>query len=209
VEWHLHPGHNTVSLTGAAHTTDLYRRVPGGWTQPPAGRWPDHFMWEKFLRVPGVRAATATRATTVKAPAATHATVDADGRGANLQAWWDRMHAPGFRARWDLEVLDAVRRSAIEMLMAQQILRDHLGEQSDRIAEERRLTAAHLANLEAADDALRSEVGLLRAAVDRAEAEARDARTVIDEMQATRTWRLHDRLATVPVLRRLLARPLR
>ena len=38
VEWHLHPGHNTVSLTGAAHTVELYRRLPAGWQAPPAGR---------------------------------------------------------------------------------------------------------------------------------------------------------------------------
>ena len=37
VEWHLHPGHNAVSLTGAAHTRDLYRRLPFGW-RTGAGR---------------------------------------------------------------------------------------------------------------------------------------------------------------------------
>ena len=199
VAWHLHPGHNTVSLTGAAHTAELYRRVPQGWQAPPPGRWPDHFMWEQFFRLPDVRMATAPRATTVKPPAAIRLGIDADERRTSLEGWWDRMHEPGFREQWDLEVADAVRRSAIETFMDQQVLREQVQALSDGVVELREVTGGRIAHLEA----IERELG---ADNDRLRAELGADRSEVELMRATRTWRLHDRLAGLPVLRRMLAR---
>jgi GalNAc5-diNAcBac-PP-undecaprenol beta-1,3-glucosyltransferase len=34
VEWHLQHGWNTIGLTGVAHSSEMYRRLPRGWTEP-------------------------------------------------------------------------------------------------------------------------------------------------------------------------------
>jgi hypothetical protein len=191
--WHLRPGNNTVSLTGATHTMDLYRRVPGGWQAPPAGRWSDHFMWEQFFRLPGVRLATGARATTIKAPASLHADVGADARHTSLEGWWERMHEPGAHERWDVEVADAVRRSALEAFMAQAALHEQAQGLSDGLLELREVSQGRIAHLEAAERELVTEIEELRAE--------------LEQMRATRTWRAHDRLSSVPLFKRLLARP--
>jgi uncharacterized damage-inducible protein DinB len=114
VAWHGHPRHNTISLTGAAHTTALYRRLPAGWRPAPPGRWSDHFMWEQIFSVPGVRLATGRRATTIKPPANVRKEMSAAARGEELAAWWDRVHEPNFAAWWDEAVERAVRRTAVD-----------------------------------------------------------------------------------------------
>lgn len=190
VEWHLHPGHNTVSLTGAAHTIDLYRRVPAGWQAPPAGRWPDHFMWEQFFRLPGVRLATSPRSTTVKPPA-TGSSATAAERRAALEQWWDRMHRPGAGAEWDAAVGEATRRTGIETFMAQQVLRDDLDDLRTAMDELNRATHDRIAHLERTGEALAAERDAARTELagtrERLEGE-------LAEMRATRTWRLHERV---------------
>jgi GalNAc5-diNAcBac-PP-undecaprenol beta-1,3-glucosyltransferase len=202
VEWHLHPGHNTVSLTGAAHTMAAYRRLPRGWHTPPPGRWPDHYMWEQFLRVPDLRVVTSRRSTTVKLPASLRHGLDAVTRGATLQAWWDRMHRPGFRAWWDAEVEEAVRRGAIELFMDRVVLSDQLQETQATVTDLRTDVARTVDGLDAATRMVREleEENAAR------RSEATLVRAHLEEMQATRTWRLHDRLMRNPLLRRALAR---
>jgi hypothetical protein len=194
VAWHLHPNHNTVSLTGAAHTVDLYRRVPEGWQAPPPGRWPDHHMWEKFLRLPGARFATSPRSTTIKPPA-TGSSATAEERRAGLVVWWERMHRPGFRQEWDAEVEEAIRRSAIRTFMDQQVLREQAQELSDGVLALRE----HAGAVEADRD---------RVVLERDELVERLAATndELDAIRATRTWRWHDRVTANPAVRRLYGR---
>jgi hypothetical protein len=206
VAWHLHPRRNTVSLTGAAHTTELYRRVPLGWQAPPPGRWPDHYMWEQFLRLPDVRLVTSRRATTIKPPASPRPGRDPGTRRTSLQAWWDRMHQPDFRTWWDSEVTDAVRRSAIETYMDRVVLGEQVQEMSTGIIELRDDTARRIAAFEAESTALRAALEEARAEATDDRDEASAARADLELVHATRTWRLHDRLSALPLLRRLLAR---
>jgi glycosyltransferase involved in cell wall biosynthesis len=176
VAWHLdpRPGHNTVSLTGAAHTTEVYRRLPHGWQAPPPGRWPDHYMWDQFLHLPGIRIATALRTTTIKPPSVLRGHLDPASRRAALQTWWDRMHGPDFRSWWDAEVADALRRRAVETLMGYVSLEERVHE------------------LEAELTSLRDDVV--------------SARAELEVIRATRTWKLHDRLAGHALVRRVAAR---
>ncbi|MGE0461194.1 MAG: glycosyltransferase family 2 protein [Vicinamibacterales bacterium] len=114
VRWHLHPRRNTISLTGAAHTMDLYRRLPAGWRPAPPDRWSDHFMWEQIFSLPGVRLATSPDATTIKPPADMRAGMSAAARRDELARWWARMHEPGFTLWWDGAVQAAIRRVAVD-----------------------------------------------------------------------------------------------
>lgn len=114
VAWHLHPRRNAISLTGAAHTTALYQRLPAGWRPAPPARWSDHYMWEQIFCVPDVRLVTSRLATTIKPPASMRVALSAEQRRSELARWWDRMHEPGFAAWWDDAVDSAVRRVAVD-----------------------------------------------------------------------------------------------
>jgi len=120
VAWHLHPQRNTVSLTGAAHTTALYRRLPWGWRPAPPNRWSDHFMWGQIFSVPGVRLATGQRATTIKPPADMRRGMSAAARRNELAGWWARLHEPGFAVWWDDAVDRAVRRVAVDLFLSRE-----------------------------------------------------------------------------------------
>jgi hypothetical protein len=202
VEWHLHPRHNTVSLTGAAHTVELYRRLPAGWQAPPPGRWPDHFMWEQFFRLPGVRLATSPRSTTVKPPA-TGSRASAAERRAALEQWWDRMHRTGARDEWDAAVADALRRAAIETFMAQQVLRDDVDDLRSAMAEMNEATHDRIAHLERTADAYLAERDAARAERDEI---GERLGAELAEIRSTRTWRLHDRVTDNRWFRRAHAR---
>jgi glycosyltransferase involved in cell wall biosynthesis len=134
VRWHLHPGRNAVSLTGAAHTGDLYRRLPFGWRPAPPGRCSDHYMWEQVFTVADVRLATAVRATTVKLAADKRVGVDGADRAEEIRWWSLRITSPGFRAQWDADVADAVRRAAVEGMLRAGELSDELVGAYERLA---------------------------------------------------------------------------
>ena len=191
VAWHVDAGYNTVSLTGAAHTMDVYRRLPRGWEPAPPGRWPDHYMWEQILRLPGIRAVTAPRSTTIKPASDLRPGVDPAARRASLEQWWDRMHQPGFRRWWDSEVADALRRSAVETYRDLALER----EQVQRLE----ATNAELGELASTIPGLRAELAALSD-------EAATAQAHLELIEATRTWRLHDRVARNRLARRVLAR---
>ena len=126
VRWHLHPGHNAVSLSGASHTAALYRRLPYGWRPAPEGRWSDHYMWEQIFSVDGVRLATASRATTVKLPAVPRSGVDPAHRGEEIRSWSQRSRTPGFGHWWDAQVAEAIRRAAVDLVMGASEVFDEL-----------------------------------------------------------------------------------
>ena len=111
------PRLSRISLTGATHTLEAYRRLPHGWrTTPP--EWPtDQYMWAQFFEVPGLRAATGVRPTTLKLPQRSRAETTAEARGAEIAWWWERMHASDFREFWDAEAYAAMRRIAIKKEM--------------------------------------------------------------------------------------------
>lgn len=106
-----------VSLTGVVHTLDAYRRLPYGWRTSPPDTFTDRYMWSQFLSLPGVRAASGTRATTIKLVANLREAMSADQRGAEIAAWWTASGAPGFVPRWDAAVAAAVRGTRLRTLV--------------------------------------------------------------------------------------------
>jgi glycosyltransferase involved in cell wall biosynthesis len=193
VAWHRYPNRNTVSLTGAAHKMELYRRLPAGWRPAPPGRWSDHFMWEQIFSVPGVRLVTGRRATTIKQPADARPGMNATARRAELVRWWERMHEPGFVEWWDAAVDDAVWRVAVGRYRDSFDLADALQREEER----RRAAELSIAATEqsiAAKDA--DHVRIV------AERDALQQRLCL--IEGTRTWRVRELLIRTPVVRRLM-----
>lgn len=163
-EWVLQPGQNVVALTGTAHTAAAYRRLPHGWRTTPEGHWPDHYMWQQFLAQPWVRAATAPRVTALQFPS----------------------HLGG-REEWP----PAQRRAELERW------RPNLARPEGRALLEKAIGAA-LRTQATAEwmrreelEAELEELKALRAAV---VAEAVGLAAHLHEIEATRTWRLRNRL---------------
>ena len=69
INWHLlEPRRNFVSLTGTAHRRTTYFQLPEFWETTPKDEWPDHFMWKKFFRQKGLKAATHPEMTALQFP---------------------------------------------------------------------------------------------------------------------------------------------
>lgn len=70
VAWLLSdPRRNCVGLTGTAHRRSTYLELEAGWQTAPAGEWPDHALWKRFLRRDDVVGATSSHVTSVIFPA--------------------------------------------------------------------------------------------------------------------------------------------
>lgn len=67
VLWHLDKQcHNSISLTGASHTFNIYKKLPFGWRETLKGRWTDHYMWEQFFNLKDIKLNTSKYSTTLK-----------------------------------------------------------------------------------------------------------------------------------------------
>ena len=109
----LRGGWNKISLTGAAHTLEAYRRLPYGWRPGPANVWSDLYMWQQFVRQPWFRGCTGTRLTHLHMPDQDRRDVPVAERVAELERWWDRIQEPGFSAELERMVADIVREGAV------------------------------------------------------------------------------------------------
>ncbi len=210
-EWVLRPDRNVISLTGTAHTAAAYRRLPHGWRTTPAGRWPDHFMFQQFLAEPWVRAATVARVTALQFPSHLGGRADWSParRRAELEHWLAAAGEPGFRARFDAEVLATLSRvstaqyleldryQAVAVFMDQRAV--ELVERAAR-SEEGRAAADGRAR-EAAGRAAAAE-----AAVAAASAETDRVRADLTTVTATRTWQLRSWALRSGLVRRMIRR---
>jgi hypothetical protein len=84
-----------IHFSGAAHTLELFRRLPEGWREAPAGTPTDYHMWRHILARPDVRAVTGWRATAVVFPSPLRRGQSLDERLAELRHWSARLGAPG------------------------------------------------------------------------------------------------------------------
>lgn len=92
-------GENRVPLTCGAHTMALYRRLPHGWRETPAGTPTDLYMWQQILSMPLTRSSTATDPTVMVFPSPSRAHLGVEDRAAELERWWGEMQAGDFRSR--------------------------------------------------------------------------------------------------------------
>lgn len=111
---HLNAKRASFGLTGAAHTLEVYRRLPEGWRPAPPDIWTDLHMWQQFLALPGLRGVTGTRLTCLHFPSPHRSGWPDVQRASELERWTARLAEPRFRSELDELVADAIRRSAIE-----------------------------------------------------------------------------------------------
>ncbi|MFZ4516001.1 MAG: glycosyltransferase family 2 protein [Acidimicrobiia bacterium] len=102
IVWHMRPGRNGVSLTGAFHTKEAFARLSRQWHVPedPAAMI-DHAMWREFFAQPWLRAATSHRVTTVQLPSHLDGRVQwsREERRRELEYWAQRVADPSARAQ--------------------------------------------------------------------------------------------------------------
>jgi hypothetical protein len=103
---------NFVPLSCAAHTHDLYRRLPVGWTPAPSSIATDIFMWQKVMRLPELRARSTTRPTVVHFPSSARRGWTPEARAAELEPWALHVSDPDWRNEFRGELLDVVVRQA-------------------------------------------------------------------------------------------------
>jgi GalNAc5-diNAcBac-PP-undecaprenol beta-1,3-glucosyltransferase len=103
---------NFVPLSCAAHTLDVYRRLPEGWSPAPLSSPTDLFMWRKLLSLPGLRARSVTLPTVVQLPSTLRHGWTTKARVAELEPWARRVADPDWSREFRAEVFDMVRRQA-------------------------------------------------------------------------------------------------
>ncbi len=173
VDWHLSPeGGNTVSLTGATHTLEAYRRLPHGWRSTPDGTPTDLYMWQQFFALPEFRGVTGSRSTTVKLDSGVRKGVSADARASEIQNWARRLNQPGFAEYWEVEVNKAVVAQARDLAL-------------DRLR-----TAQELARLRQNSEDLEQRLQASEAVAAKRRRASRKAKKEIAEMRATLSWRV-------------------
>jgi GalNAc5-diNAcBac-PP-undecaprenol beta-1,3-glucosyltransferase len=87
----VYPVPNFIALHGAAHTMELYRRLPFGWRTTPPGRPTDLYMWQQMLSVPECRVAMSPYATTLHFPDPGRRGWTRQARRAELGEWEERV----------------------------------------------------------------------------------------------------------------------
>ena len=150
-------------------------------------------MWQQFLRVPGLRAVTSTQATTIKLAATHRDSMDAKARGAEVRGWWTSMHEPGFRDGWDERVRQAVRRAAIDGVLNTADLQVRTASLQDRAASldgEVESLTRDVSRLEAECRDVRELLSEEARRAETAENTAVETQHTIDQILASRSWRL-------------------
>lgn len=102
-------------LTGVSHTREAYERLPHGWRPAPARVPTDVHMWRQFATLPGFRAATGKRLTSLQFPSPLRAHMTMEERAEELERWEKRISEPGFPAELDELVAEATRQAALRL----------------------------------------------------------------------------------------------
>ena len=99
---------NFVPLSSAGHTLELYRRLPVGWSAAPTSTFTDIFMWQKILRLPGVRARSVYRPTVIHFPSSQRRGWTPEARAAEIEPWAERVSDPMRRQQLTRDFLERV-----------------------------------------------------------------------------------------------------
>lgn len=174
--WLLHPHRNSVSVTGTAHTVASYQRIRVGWEPPPEGRITDHVMWQKFLRLPGLRAVTSSRVTALQFPSHLEErhTWTPGERRAELERWWTIMQDEAGTVTLDDAVRVGLNRDGVRLRIAL----DHSGDLLDEARHELAELRLHVDELERGNADLAAELALV---------------------EGSRTWRLRRAVVRGPL----------
>jgi glycosyltransferase involved in cell wall biosynthesis len=101
-------GTNIVGLSNAAHTMELYRRLPHGWRTTPPDRPTDWYMWQQILSLEDCRALSGSRPTVINLQQAHRNGWSFEERQAELLHWEEFSRRP-----------DAAMKAAEQMIAVQ------------------------------------------------------------------------------------------
>jgi glycosyltransferase involved in cell wall biosynthesis len=119
INWHLlEPRRNFVSLTGTAHRRTTYFQLSEFWETTPKDEWPDHFMWKKFFRHKGLKAATHPEMSALQFPtSAGRETTNQEMRLEELAKWSTFISQTNSRSNLDKLVNEATTKSVVDLSM--------------------------------------------------------------------------------------------
>lgn len=197
-QWLMRPHLNSVSVTGTAHTVESYLRIPVGWEPPPPGRWTDHVMWQKFLDLPDLRAATSTSVTALQFPSHLdgRAQWSAEERRSELERWWTRLSTERGRAELDEIVRAGLNRRGAGLNHA-------LTDAYARLEE----TEAQLGDSIGAQQEAHEQVVELSARLQASEQAVVEVEGRLASIEGSRIWRLRGALVRGPVTRLVRSEP--
>jgi hypothetical protein len=173
-------GENRVPLSCAAHTQELYRRLPHGWRAAPAGKPTDRHMWQQVLAVASVRWASGYQPTVVNFPSPTRRGWSNAERAAELAEWWQRIEREP-----DLLLQEAVASALREVTRREAELRTLLGERKRSLGEQ---ASALQASQEAREVTARELEGSNRR-LELVRGELAEREALLGRVASTLTWR--------------------
>jgi hypothetical protein len=182
-------GENRVPLSCAAHTLEIYRRLPHGWRAAPAGKPTDLHMWQQVLAEPSVRCASGYRPTVVNFPSPTRRGWSNAERAAELAEWGQRIERePELLAREAAAgaLREATRREA---------------ELRTQLAQRERSLGEHASALQATQEELRGAARELEGSNRKLERVSRELalrEELLGRVASTLTWRLRESLLGLP-----------
>jgi len=104
VDYHLKPKHNKISLTGVAHTMDLYRKLKYGWRVAPKNVWSDHYMWQQIFLTPDIKLSSSDLSTMIKLPSSVRQENNMLNRASEIERWSIMVKRPDFFDLWQKKV---------------------------------------------------------------------------------------------------------
>jgi hypothetical protein len=184
INWHLlEPHRNFVSLTGTAHRKTAYFQLSEFWETTPKDEWPDHFMWKKFFRQKGLKAATHPEMSALQFPtSAGRETRNQEMRLEELARWSALISQTNSRSDLEKLVNEATTKTVVDLSMIA------INQSSDianlhAVAAERDAMAAER-------DAMAAERDAMAAERDAMAAERDAVATERDHILASNSWRI-------------------
>jgi hypothetical protein len=192
-------GENRIPLSCAAHTLELYRRLPHGWRTTPDGVPTDLYMFQQILALPGIRAASSVAATVLHFPSPDRAGRTLEDRVEELDRFAGSMP--------EAQVVAALVRAAAAADLERMRLGAHAGAVEAALAEAEpyaRSLEAELRQLTAERERVaRARTGLA-ARVDGLERDLELERERLEAISGSVTWRLRGRVVGLPLAGPLL-----
>ena len=97
-------GQSFIPFSFAAHTLELYRRLPYGWRTTPPDIYTDLYMWQQILSVEDVRVASGNRLSVLHFPSPPRRHMPIGERVEELEHWAEAMVAPDFVLDLDRQI---------------------------------------------------------------------------------------------------------
>lgn len=108
---------NRVPLSCAAHTLEMYKRLPYGWRTTPSDQFTDQYMFQQFLRLPECRAVSGTQPTAATFPSRPRRGWTVEQRVEELERWVRRLADAETRQQFVIEALqEAAHAPEVELV---------------------------------------------------------------------------------------------